>query len=101
MLYRSTGKNIMYPMIEISDKTAIEVQNLFRHFIAVTKDIPRTNRNDNARRVAGKIIKYIDRKNEEKEIKRDIDAARLECADCGRVGMSSQHGDQRAERSLG
>lgn len=88
-------------MIEISDKTAMEVQNLFRHFIAVTKDIPRTNRNDNARRVAGKIIKYIDRKNEEKEIKRDIDAARLECADCGRVGMSSQHGDQRAEGSLG
>ena len=58
-------------MIEISDKTAMEVQNLFRHFIAVTKDIPRTNKNDNARRVAGKIIKYIDRKNEEKEIKRD------------------------------
>ena len=58
-------------MIEISDKTAMEVQNLFRHFIAVTKDIPRTNKNDNARRVAGKIIKYIDRKNEEKEVKRD------------------------------
>lgn len=61
-------------MIEISDKTAMEVQNLFRHFIAVTKDIPRTNKNDNARRVAGKIIKYIDRKNEEKEIKRNCDA---------------------------
>lgn len=49
----------------------MEVQNLFRHFIAVTKDIPRTNKNDNARRVAGKIIRYIDKKNEEKEIKRD------------------------------
>lgn len=61
-------------MIEISDKTAMEVQNLFRHFIAVTKDIPRTNKNDNARRVAGKIIIYIDRKNEEKEIKRNCDA---------------------------
>lgn len=61
-------------MVEISDKTAMEVQNLFRHFIAVTKDIPRTNKNDNARRVAGKIIRYIDRKNEEKEIKRDSDA---------------------------
>ena len=61
-------------MVEISDKTAMEVQNLFRHFIAVTKDIPRTNKNDNARRVAGKIIRYIDRKNEEKEIKRDCDA---------------------------
>ncbi len=76
-------------MIDISDKTATEIQNLFRYFIVATADIPRTNRNDNARRVAGKIIKYIDKKNEEKEIKRDIDAARLECADCGRGGLSS------------
>jgi hypothetical protein len=64
-------------MIEISDKTAMEVQNLFRHFIAVTKDIPRTNRNDNARRVAGKIIKYIDRKNEEKEVKTNSNTTRV------------------------
>lgn len=69
-------------MIEISDKTAMEVQNLFRHFIAVTKDIPRTNKSDNARRVAGKIIKYIDRKNEEKEIKRDSNTTRTARRDC-------------------
>ena len=54
-------------MVEISDKTAMEVQNLFRHFIAVTKDIPRTNKNDNARRVAGKIIKYINNKRDGKK----------------------------------
>lgn len=63
----STARNTIFPMIEISDKTAMEVQNLFRYFIAVTKDIPRTNRNDNARRVAGKIIKYINNKRDGKK----------------------------------
>lgn len=88
-------------MIDISDSKAKKICELLTYFSEITADTPRTNKLDNARRVAGKIIKYIDRKNEEKEIKRDIDAARLECADCGRVGVSSKHGDQRAERSLG
>lgn len=88
-------------MIDISDAKAEKICDLLKFFADITADTPRTNKLDNARRVAGKIIKYIDRKNEEKEIKRDIDAARLKCADCGRVGMSSKHGDQRAERSLG
>ena len=77
MRRRSTARNPLFQMIEISDKTAMDVQNLFRHFIAVTKDIPRTNRNDNARRVAGKIIKYIDRKNEEKEVKTNSNTTRV------------------------
>lgn len=65
-------------MIEISDRTATEIQGLFRHFISATAEIPRSNKMDNARRVAGKIIKYIEKKNEEKETKRD----------CNPVGVS-------------
>lgn len=64
-------------MIEISDKTAKEIQNLFGHFIAVTANIPRTNKNDNARRVARNIIKYIDKKNEEKKVKTNCDTTRV------------------------
>ena len=61
-------------MIDISNATADEIRLVISELYGMTKDVPRTNKNDNARRVAGKIIKYIDRKNEEKEIKRNCDA---------------------------
>lgn len=49
-------------MIEISDKTARDTQQLLQYFITATANIPRSNKLDNSRRVAGNIIKYINKK---------------------------------------
>ena len=49
-------------MIDISNSTADKICRLLEHFKQVTADIPRTNKTDNARREAGKIIKYINKK---------------------------------------
>lgn len=57
-------------MIEISDKIARDAQQLFDYFITATANMPRCNKLDNARRVAGNIIKYINKKKYDERIKR-------------------------------
>jgi hypothetical protein len=49
-------------MIDISNSTAEKICRLLEHFKQVTADIPRTNKTDNARREAGRIINYINKK---------------------------------------
>lgn len=49
-------------MLNISNSTADKICRLLEHFKQVTADIPRTNKTDNARREAGKIVKYINKK---------------------------------------
>lgn len=49
-------------MLNISNSTADKICRLLEHFKQVTADIPRTNKNDNARREAGRIINYINKK---------------------------------------
>lgn len=49
-------------MLNISNSTADKICRLLDHFREVTQMLPRTNKTDNARREAGKIIKYINKK---------------------------------------
>lgn len=49
-------------MLNISNSTADKICRLLDHFREVTQKLPRTNKTDNARREAGKIIKYINKK---------------------------------------
>ena len=58
----TTPRNTLIKMIEISNSTADKICRLLEHFKTVTADIPRTNKTDNARREAGNIIKYINKK---------------------------------------
>lgn len=52
-------------MLNISNSTADKICRLLEHFKQVTADIPRTNKTDNARREAGRIINYINKKKNE------------------------------------
>lgn len=49
-------------MLNISNSTADKICRLLDHFREVTQKLPRTNKTDNARREAGNIIKYINKK---------------------------------------
>ena len=49
-------------MISISNSTAEQICKLLDYFREATKDIPRTNKNDNARRKARNIINYIEKR---------------------------------------
>ena len=49
-------------MLNISNSTADKICRLLDHFREVTQKLPRTNKTANARREAGKIIKYINKK---------------------------------------
>ena len=49
-------------MLNISNSTADKICRLLDHFREVTQKLPRTNKTDNARREAGRIIKYINKK---------------------------------------
>lgn len=49
-------------MIDISNDKAKKIQDLLNYFATLTRDMPRSNRLDNARREAKKITKYINNK---------------------------------------
>lgn len=53
-------------MLNISNSTADKICRLLDHFREVTQKLPRTNKTDNARREAGKVINYIIKKRHEK-----------------------------------
>jgi hypothetical protein len=50
-------------MIDISDSKAKKICDLLKYFAEITADTPRTNKLDNARRVAGKMANYLNQKN--------------------------------------
>lgn len=50
-------------MIDISNSNAHKISELLKYFADITADMPRTNKLDNARRVAGKLNKYLKQKN--------------------------------------
>lgn len=50
-------------MIDISNSNAEKISQLLKYFADITADMPRTNKLDNARRVAGKLNKYLKQKN--------------------------------------
>lgn len=52
-------------MISISDSKADKISELLKYFSDITADFPRTNKLDNARRVAGKLSKYLNQKNKD------------------------------------
>ena len=58
-------------MIDISDSKAKKICDLLKYFSEITADTPRTNKLDNARRVAGKMTKYLNQKNYGKIDKKD------------------------------
>lgn len=49
-------------MIEISNEKAGKIQELLQYFSALTAAMPRSNKLDNARRVAINIKKYLNNK---------------------------------------
>lgn len=49
-------------MIEISNEKAGKIQDLLQYFSALTAAMPRSNKLDNARRVAINIKKYLNNK---------------------------------------
>lgn len=58
-------------MIDISDAKAKKICDLLKYFVEITADTPRTNKLDNARRVAGNMAKYLNQKNYGKIDKKD------------------------------
>lgn len=50
-------------MISISNSKAAKISDLLKYFSAITADMPRSNKLDNARRVAGNLSQYIIQKN--------------------------------------
>ena len=50
-------------MIDISNSKANKICDLLKYFADITADMPQSSRLFNARRVAGNLVKYINKKN--------------------------------------